>query len=70
MSDQVQRAPAQRGKQGFASMDPARVREIASQGGNSVPSEKRPFARNRQLAAEAGRKGGQRSHRTLRETAQ
>lgn len=50
------------GKQGFASMDPARVREIAALGGNSVPAAKRPFARDRQLAVEAGRKGGQRSH--------
>ncbi|KAA5610961.1 KGG domain-containing protein [Rhodovastum atsumiense] len=48
-----------RGRQGFASMDAARQREIASKGGSSVPPEKRPFARNHELAARAGRKGGQ-----------
>jgi uncharacterized protein len=46
------------GKQGFASMDPAKQRQIASMGGSSVPPEKRPFAQDHQLAAEAGRKGG------------
>lgn len=39
-------------------MDPARVRAIASMGGRSVPKEKRAFAINLNLAAEAGRKGG------------
>jgi uncharacterized protein len=52
------REPARRGRQGFASMDEARQREIASKGGSSVPPEKRPFARDHALAAEAGRKGG------------
>ncbi len=47
---------------GFASMDPARQREIASKGGSSVPPEKRPFSQNHRLAAEAGRKGGEQSH--------
>jgi len=45
-------------RRGFASMDPARVRAIASMGGRSVPKEKRAFATNLDLAAEAGRKGG------------
>jgi len=40
-------------------MDPAKQREIASKGGQSVPSEKRSFSRDPELAAEAGRKGGQ-----------
>jgi general stress protein YciG len=44
---------------GFASMDRARQREIASKGGHGVPPEKRSFSKNRQLAAEAGRKGGE-----------
>ncbi len=39
-------------------MDPERRREIARRGGASVPSEKRSFAQNRDLAANAGRKGG------------
>lgn len=51
-----------RSNRGFASMDPARQREIASKGGSSVPAEKRPFSQNHRLAAEAGRKGGEHSH--------
>lgn len=51
------------GKQGFASMDAAKQRLIASKGGSSVPPEKRPFARSQELAAAAGRKGGKASHR-------
>ena len=38
-------------------MDPERRREIARRGGASVPSEKRSFAQDRDLAANAGRKG-------------
>lgn len=47
---------------GFASMDAEKQREIARQGGRSVPGEKRSFSLNHQLAAEAGRKGGSSSH--------
>lgn len=43
---------------GFASMDRERQRQIASKGGESVPAAKRSFAKNPELAAEAGRKGG------------
>ena len=46
----------------FASMDPARQREIARKGGASVPAEKRSFSQDRNLAADAGRKGGEASH--------
>ena len=46
---------------GFASMDATRQREIASKGGQSVPQEKRSFSQDRELAAQAGRKGGQNS---------
>lgn len=46
---------------GFASMDEDRQREIASKGGRSVPAEKRSFSQDRELASEAGRKGGQAS---------
>jgi general stress protein YciG len=45
-------------KRGFASMSPEKQREIASKGGKSVPSHKRTFSSNRDLAAEAGRRGG------------
>jgi general stress protein YciG len=46
-------------RRGFASMSPEKQREIASKGGKSVPSEKRSFSQNRDLASEAGRRGGQ-----------
>ena len=48
-------------KRGFASMDAARQREIASKGGKSVPAEKRSFSQDRDLASQSGRKGGQSS---------
>lgn len=44
---------------GFASMDQNKQREIARMGGESVPPEKRSFSQNPELAAAAGRKGGQ-----------
>ncbi len=47
-----------RSKRGFASMSAERQREIASKGGKSVPAGKRSFFSNRDLAAEAGRRGG------------
>ena len=50
------------GKQGFASMDPDKQREIASKGGQSVPEEKRSFSQDPELAAQAGHEGGQQSH--------
>ena len=39
-------------------MTPEKRREIATKGGAGVPAEKRAFSRDRELAAEAGRKGG------------
>jgi uncharacterized protein len=56
-------------KRGFAAMSPERQREIARKGGESVPAENRSFSRNRELAATAGRKGGEASHghRPMRE---
>lgn len=47
---------------GFASMDDDKQREIASKGGQSVKPEDRSFAKDPELAAEAGRKGGEHSH--------
>ena len=44
---------------GFASMDPAKRREIAAKGGSAVPSEKRAFSVNKSLARAAGKKGGE-----------
>jgi uncharacterized protein len=46
-------------KRGFASMDEDKQREMASKGGQSVPDEKRSFSQDPELAAEAGRKGGE-----------
>ncbi len=43
-------------------MDPERQREIARKGGASVPHDKRSFSQDRNLAAEAGRRGGEASH--------
>ncbi len=40
-------------------MDPDRRREIARKGGASVPGAKRSFAKDRDLAASAGKKGGE-----------
>lgn len=50
-----------RARRGFAAMSAERRREIARKGGASVPSEKRSFAKDRDLAASAGRKGGEAS---------
>lgn len=47
---------------GFASMDREKQREIARKGGQSVAPEDRSFSRDRELAASAGRKGGENSH--------
>ena len=53
-----------RSKRGFASMDPEKQREIARRGGASVPPESRSFSQNRELAREAGRKGGEAGKKT------
>jgi len=49
------------GRQGFASMDQEKQREIASKGGQSQGKENNPgnFANDPARAAEAGRHGGQ-----------
>lgn len=44
---------------GFGSMDEDKQREAASKGGQSVPAEERSFSKDRELASEAGRKGGE-----------
>jgi general stress protein YciG len=53
------RNDGQKSNRGFASMDAAKQREIASKGGQSVPPEKRSFSQDPNLAATAGRKGGE-----------
>jgi uncharacterized protein len=47
---------------GFASMDAEKLSQIARKGGRSVPDGKRIFSQTRQLASEAGRKGGHSFH--------
>ena len=44
-------------KRGFASMDPDKLREVSARGGSKVAPEDRPFARDPELAAQAGRMG-------------
>lgn len=46
-------------RRGFAAMSPEKRRAAQSKGGASVPASKRSFARDRSLAASAGRKGGE-----------
>ena len=53
------RNDGQKSNRGFASMDQAKQREIASKGGQSVPAEKRSFSQDPSLAATAGKKGGE-----------
>jgi general stress protein YciG len=48
---------------GFAGMSPEKRREIARKGGASVPDAKRSFSKDRELAKEAGRKGGENNSR-------
>lgn len=48
-------------RRGFACMDVTKRRAIAAKGGASVPSDKRSFAVNRDLAASAGGIGGRAS---------
>jgi hypothetical protein len=44
---------------GFGSMDERKHQDAASKGGQSVPADERSFSKDRQLASEAGRKGGE-----------
>ena len=48
-------------RRGFAAMDADKRREIARKGGASVPGDKRSFAKDRGLAASAGKRGGEAS---------
>ena len=56
MADRVQEHF--KSKRGFASMSLEQRRSISSLGGRSLPAHKRSFATQRDLASEAGRKGG------------
>lgn len=52
-------APSRIHLRGFASLTPERRAEIARMGGAAVPSAKRSFSQDRDLARNAGRLGGQ-----------
>lgn len=56
-------------RKGFALMTPEKRREIAAKGGSSVPPNRRAYARDPNLASEAGRKGGAARARNRRERA-
>ena len=70
MSQPAENMNTMKSTRGFASMDKAKQREIARKGGESVPNEKRSFSQNRELAAAAGRKGGEASQGARREPGQ
>lgn len=50
-------------RKGFAVLSLEERRRIASMGGKAVRPENRAYSKNRELAAEAGRKGGLSSRR-------
>jgi general stress protein YciG len=52
-------------KRGFALLTPEERSAIASMGGKAVNPMNRAFARDRQLAAESGRKGGTANKRQM-----
>jgi general stress protein YciG len=56
---QGQQQQGRTSNRGFAAMDKEKQRAIASKGGRSVAPEHRSFSRDRNLAARAGRKGGE-----------
>ena len=62
MADTQNQSSKGTSNRGFAAMDAEKQRAIARKGGQSVPSSQRSFSKNRALASEAGRKGGQASH--------
>ncbi len=53
-------------KRGFGSMDEAKQRKIASMGGKSQGKDTNPanFSNDRKRASEAGKRGGENSHRS------
>jgi hypothetical protein len=65
MDEKKQRDIASRGGQasgGNFKNDPERASAAGRKGGRSVPPAERSFSRDRGLAAEAGRRGGEHSH--------
>lgn len=60
--DVVEAAPRKKQRRGFAAMDPAKQRAIASKGGKASHEQGTGHEWNSQTAREAGRKGGMASH--------
>ena len=63
------KAPNRKSERGFASMDPARQRAIASQGGKAAHQSGNAHEFTSDEAREAGRKGGHASHANRRNAA-
>jgi general stress protein YciG len=59
----VEEAKVAKEDRGFASMDPAKQREIASKGGKAAHQKGTAHEWTSEEAREAGRKGGMASHR-------
>ena len=57
--------PNMKSRRGFASMDPAKQREIASKGGRAAHEKGTAHEWTGEEAKEAGRKGGAASHRRM-----
>lgn len=58
-----------KGRQGFASMDPERVKAIAAQGGQALHRLGLAHQWTAQTASEAGRKGGRNRWKSRRQPA-
>lgn len=65
----IAKAPNRKSERGFASMDPARQRAIASQGGKAAHQSGNAHEFTSDEAREAGRKGGHASHANRRNAA-
>ena len=61
MADNDSNNPARRSTRGFASMDPAKRREIAKKGGHAAHQKGTAHEFTPEEARAAGRKGGERS---------
>lgn len=57
----IAKRKSMRGFAGMKEKDPDRQKVIAALGGKATPNDKRSFSQDRDLAAEAGRKGGRAS---------
>jgi general stress protein YciG len=67
-SKQTQQSSHAHSNQGFASMDPEKQREIASQGGKAAHEKGTAHEWDSKEASEAGKKGGAHSHGGGRES--